>query len=199
MGAFRRSLWYLEQYGRLTSFVALVVLATAIGAGTAAVLRAVTKLPLPWLITLWVAVGVVVIVALALATARVLGAGLRLTQRADSCWITDETDLGEFVLTGVFLLANTDPDHSLRPVSIELRKIRIKGKRHRVKTEGNLPRPGESPEEIAPDTTGDRIVLFRVERFPPVADATTKVKVQDQFGHPHTGQIVFRVPPTPPS
>ena len=67
----QRGLWALDSYSRVLTVVAVGALGVAIGGGIAAVVRAVSKLPTPWVFVLWGSVGMLAFVVALIAVLRV--------------------------------------------------------------------------------------------------------------------------------
>ena len=182
----QRAVWVIDSYSRVLTVVAIFVAAIAVGGFVSTIVHSIGKLSLPWLVTLGVSVGLLVVIALGLLVAGWLGGRVVAAQRRRHDWLTPavEDRSSDPVLTAVVLVTNTDPEWTIQPTRIRLRKLRIDGVPKGQEVEGDiLPVPDAAPWVIPPGQSRNFQVRFEI---PVELDlrrelAASRVAVQDQF------------------
>lgn len=201
----RRAIWVVNGAGFVYTVVALVGLALGAAVIVASVVRAVSHLPIGWLFALGGGAGLLVLVAATMAVAAVLGSGAKMTQPANSSWVTYSPDLNQLALTASILVANGSATDPLITVGLEVRSFRTTpGKRRRTRTriEAQVARwSGPLAVPIEPGGADYRTTSFQVDWGPkidPPKVVRAKVALRDHLDRTHRGTLTFLNPPVPP-
>ena len=141
MGAFRRALWVIDGAGRVFTVASVIGLAGATGVIVATVVRAVSHLPLGWLLALGASAGVLVLLAAVVVVAQVVGAGAKIAQSVNSCWASYDKPSGLVILGGSVLITNGSAQERLQAVAIVMTSYTsASGRRYRRAVAGQMAR-----------------------------------------------------------